>query len=236
MYMAIFALLSVVGAWAAWRGNPLYSRMATLRFIVAIAGGAAVVVGIILATLDLTAKSSPIVANTALGLAVLVGTIAVESSELLSRMLKREGIIHNVLNAKFVQQEAEIVANAGQRGAVTIATNMAGRGTDIKLGPGVNKIQGLYVANAKQRMVEVIGPDTVINEEAGEHATSGLYVIGTERHESRRIDRQLRGRCARQGDPGVSKFFVSFEDYLMRNFGDSRRLGGLMTKLGMKDD
>jgi len=170
------------------------------------------------------------------GQPVLVGTIAVESSELLSRMLKREGIIHNVLNAKFVQQEAEIVAGAGQRGAVTIATNMAGRGTDIKLGPGVNKIQGLYVANAKQRMVEVIGPDTVINEEAGEHATSGLYVIGTERHESRRIDRQLRGRCARQGDPGCSKFFVSFEDDLMRNFGDSRRLSTLMTKLGMKDD
>ena len=92
---------------------------------------------------------------------MLVGTIAVESSELLSRMLKREGIVHNVLNAKFVQQEAEIVAQAGQRGAVTIATNMAGRGTDIKLGPGVNKIQGLYVANAKYRVVETIGPDTV---------------------------------------------------------------------------
>jgi len=170
------------------------------------------------------------------GQPVLVGTISVESSELLSRMLKREGIVHNVLNAKFVQQEAEIVAGAGQRGAVTIATNMAGRGTDIKLGPGVNKIQGLYVANAKNRVVEIIGKETVINEEAGEHASSGLYVIGTERHESRRIDRQLRGRCARQGDPGCSKFFVSFEDDLMRNFGDSRRLSGMMTKLGMKDD
>ncbi|MCE0498555.1 MAG: preprotein translocase subunit SecA [Methylacidiphilales bacterium] len=168
------------------------------------------------------------------GQPVLVGTIAVESSELVSRMLKREGIVHNVLNAKFVQQEAEIVAQAGQRGAVTIATNMAGRGTDIKLGPGVNKIQGLYVANAKNRVVETIGPDTVIGDE--EHATSGLYVIGTERHESRRIDRQLRGRCARQGDPGCSKFFVSFEDDLMRNFADSRRLSGLMTRLGMKDD
>ncbi len=170
------------------------------------------------------------------GQPVLVGTIAVESSELLSRMLKREGIIHNVLNAKFVQQEAEIVAGAGQRGAVTIATNMAGRGTDIKLGPGVNKIEGLYIANAKQRVVEVAGPDAKVDFEAGEHYTSGLYVIGTERHESRRIDRQLRGRCARQGDPGVSKFFVSFEDDLMRNFGDSRRLSGMMTKLGMKDD
>jgi preprotein translocase subunit SecA len=170
------------------------------------------------------------------GQPVLVGTIAVDSSELLSRMLKREGIIHNVLNAKFVQQEAEIVAGAGQRGAVTIATNMAGRGTDIKLGPGVNKIQGLYVANAKQRVVENVTPETTVDEAAGEHFTSGLYVIGTERHESRRIDRQLRGRCARQGDPGVSKFFVSFEDDLMRNFGDSRKISGWMTSLGMKDD
>ncbi|HEY0257350.1 MAG TPA: preprotein translocase subunit SecA, partial [Candidatus Methylacidiphilales bacterium] len=168
------------------------------------------------------------------GQPVLVGTIAVESSELLSRMLKREGIVHNVLNAKFVQQEAEIVAGAGQRGAVTIATNMAGRGTDIKLGPGVNKIEGLYVANSKNRVVDIIGPETKMEND--EHSVSGLYVIGTERHESRRIDRQLRGRCARQGDPGVSRFFVSFEDDLMRNFGDSRRLSGLMTKLGMKDD
>ena len=102
---------------------------------------------------------------------MLVGTVSVEASELLSRMLKREKIPHNVLNAKYHQQEAEIVARAGQRGTVTIATNMAGRGTDIKLGPGV--------------------PDV-----------GGLLVIGTERHESRRIDRQLRGRCARQGDPG----------------------------------
>jgi preprotein translocase subunit SecA len=170
------------------------------------------------------------------GQPVLVGTISVESSELLSRMLKRESIIHNVLNAKFVQQEAEIVANAGQRGAVTIATNMAGRGTDIKLGSGVNKIQGLYVANARQRVIETVGPETTVDEAAGEHYTSGLFVIGTERHESRRIDRQLRGRCARQGDPGNSKFFVSFEDDLMRNFGDSRRLSGMMTRLGMKDD
>jgi preprotein translocase subunit SecA len=168
------------------------------------------------------------------GQPVLVGTIAVESSELLSRMLKREGIVHNVLNAKFVQQEAEIVAGAGRRGAVTIATNMAGRGTDIKLGAGVRDIQGLYVANAKNRVVETIDANTTIGE--GQHHTSGLYVIGTERHESRRIDRQLRGRCARQGDPGSSKFFVSFEDDLMRNFGDSRRLSGMMTKLGMKDD
>jgi preprotein translocase subunit SecA len=170
------------------------------------------------------------------GQPVLVGTISVESSELLSRMLKREGIVHNVLNAKFVQQEAEIVAGAGQRGAVTIATNMAGRGTDIKLGSGVKTIQGLYIADAKQRVIETAGPETKMDETAGEHFTSGLYVIGTERHESRRIDRQLRGRCARQGDPGVSKFFVSVEDDLMRNFGDSRRISGWMTSLGMKDD
>ncbi|VVM05346.1 hypothetical protein MAMT_00602 [Methylacidimicrobium tartarophylax] len=136
---------------------------------------------------------------------VLVGTISVESSELLSRMLKREGIPHSVLNAKFHQQEAEIVARAGLRGMVTIATNMAGRGTDIKLGEGVNDV-------------------------------GGLFVLGTERHEARRIDLQLRGRCARQGDPGMSKFFISLEDDLMRNFGDSRRIAGLLTRLGMKED
>ena len=122
------------------------------------------------------------------GRPILVGTVSVETSEHVSRMLKRAGIIHSVLNAKFHQQEAEIVSRAGQRGAVTIATNMAGRGTDIKLGEGV---AGL----------------------------GGLHVIGTERHESRRIDRQLRGRCARQGDPGSSHFFISLEDDLMRLFG-----------------
>jgi preprotein translocase subunit SecA len=121
------------------------------------------------------------------GQPVLVGTVSVESSEVLSRMLKRAGIIHTVLNAKFHEQEADIVARAGQRGAVTIATNMAGRGTDIKLGEGVRDL-------------------------------GGLYVIGTERHESRRIDRQLRGRCSRQGDPGLTKFYLSLEDDLMRLF------------------
>lgn len=121
------------------------------------------------------------------GQPVLVGTVSVDSSEVLSRMLKRAGIIHTVLNAKFHSQEADIVARAGQRSAVTIATNMAGRGTDIKLGEGVRDL-------------------------------GGLYVIGTERHESRRIDRQLRGRCSRQGDPGVTKFFLSLEDDLMRLF------------------
>ena len=121
------------------------------------------------------------------GQPVLVGTVTVEQSEVLSRMLKRSGVIHTVLNAKFHQQEAEIVTRAGQRGAVTIATNMAGRGTDIKLGEGVRDL-------------------------------GGLFVVGTERHESRRIDRQLRGRCSRQGDPGGTKFFLSLEDDLMRLF------------------
>jgi preprotein translocase subunit SecA len=121
------------------------------------------------------------------GQPVLVGTVSVESSEVLSRMLKRTGVVHAVLNAKFHQQEAEIVSRAGQRGAVTIATNMAGRGTDIKLGEGVREL-------------------------------GGLMVIGTERHQSRRIDRQLRGRCSRQGDPGLTKFFLSLEDELMRLF------------------
>ncbi len=122
------------------------------------------------------------------GQPVLVGTASVEASEVLSRMLKRKNIEHTVLNAKHHEQEAEIVAQAGQKGAVTIATNMAGRGTDIKLGDGVNEL-------------------------------GGLYVLGTERHESRRIDRQLRGRCARQGDNGLSKFLVSLEDDLLRIFG-----------------
>src|ERR1700730_13218353 len=135
---------------------------------------------------------------------VLVGTVSVEASELLSRMLKREKIPHNVLNAKYHMQEAEIVARAGQPGTVTISTNMAGRGTDIKLGEGV--------ANA-----------------------GGLFVIGTERHESRRIDRQLRGRCARQGDPGGSRFYVSFEDDLMRNFGAADRMTKIMERFGLEE-
>jgi preprotein translocase subunit SecA len=137
------------------------------------------------------------------GRPILVGTISVEVSELLSRMLKKAGIIHSVLNAKYHMQEAEIVARAGQRGAVTIATNMAGRGTDIKLGAGVPEL-------------------------------GGLHVIGTERHESRRIDRQLRGRCARQGDPGSSHFFISLEDDLMRLFG-SDKIVRYMEKMGLEE-
>ena len=134
---------------------------------------------------------------------VLVGTISVETSELLSRMLKRRGVKHSVLNAKYHQQEAEIVTQAGQPAAVTIATNMAGRGTDIKLGAGV--------------------PDV-----------GGLHILGTERHESRRIDRQLRGRAGRQGDPGSSRFFLSLEDDLMRLFG-SERISGLMQRMGVEE-
>jgi preprotein translocase subunit SecA len=137
------------------------------------------------------------------GRPVLVGTTSVEISELLSRMLKLRGIRHNVLNAKLHQKEADIVAEAGKAGTVTIATNMAGRGTDIKLGPGV--------------------------KDAG-----GLAIIGTERHESRRVDRQLRGRAGRQGDPGTSQFFVSLEDNLMRLFG-SDRIAKMMDRFGIEE-
>jgi preprotein translocase subunit SecA len=137
------------------------------------------------------------------GQPVLVGTIAVETSELLSRMLKRKNIPHSVLNAKQHQKEAEVVARAGQRGAVTIATNMAGRGTDIKLGEGV--------------------------KEAG-----GLHILGTERHDSRRIDLQLRGRSGRQGDPGSSVFYLSLEDDLMRLFG-SDKVASIMDRMGIEE-
>jgi preprotein translocase subunit SecA len=137
------------------------------------------------------------------GQPTLVGTVSVEVSELLSRMLKRRGVTHQVLNAKYHQQEAAIVAGAGQSGSVTIATNMAGRGTDIKLGPGIADL-------------------------------GGLHILGTERHEARRIDRQLRGRSGRQGDPGSSRFYLSLEDDLMRLFqGD--RIAGLMSRLGVQE-
>jgi len=137
------------------------------------------------------------------GQPILLGTVTVDTSEILSRMLKLAHIPHEVLNAKNHAREAEIVAMAGMKGAVTIATNMAGRGTDIKLGPGVTEL-------------------------------GGLHVIGSERHESRRIDRQLRGRCSRQGDPGSSQFFISLEDQLMRLFG-SQKIAGLMQRLGLQE-
>ncbi|KOA18339.1 protein translocase subunit SecA [Clostridium homopropionicum DSM 5847] len=138
------------------------------------------------------------------GQPVLVGTVSIEKSELLSDMLKRKGVPHRVLNAKYHEQEAEIISHAGEKGTVTIATNMAGRGTDIKLGEGVTEL-------------------------------GGLKVIGSERHESRRIDNQLRGRSGRQGDPGFSRFFVSLEDDLMRIFA-SERLQGIVEKLGLSDE
>ena len=138
------------------------------------------------------------------GQPVLCGTASVESSQTLARMLQRAKIPHSVLNAKFHEQEAEIISQAGQAGAVTVSTNMAGRGTDIKLGKGVAQV-------------------------------GGLFVIGTERYESRRVDRQLRGRCARQGDPGRSQFFISFEDDLMRNFAAAERMTAMMERFGMKD-
>ncbi|MBM3908459.1 MAG: preprotein translocase subunit SecA [Gemmatimonadetes bacterium] len=156
-----------------------------------------------------------------LGFPVLVGTTSVEASETLSRMFQRAGIKHQVLNAKYHQREAEIVALAGQFGAVTIATNMAGRGTDIKLGEGV-------IPSKPSRIKDPDGNEIDVSE------CGGLHIIGSERHESRRIDRQLRGRAGRQGDPGASQFFLSLEDDLMRLFG-SDRIARLMDRLGAQD-
>ena len=162
-----------------------------------------------------------------IGRPVLVGTISVEVSETLSRMLKRRGIKHNVLNAKHHKQEADIVTNAGQPGAVTIATNMAGRGTDIKLAKQIIKCQeGCYLQNPDKNP-----PDEINLAECEAKMPCGLHIIGTERHESRRIDRQLRGRAGRQGDPGSSKFYLSLEDDLMRLFG-SERIASVMQRLG----
>ncbi len=162
---------------------------------------------------------------------VLVGTVAVETSELLSRMLRRENIVHNVLNAKNHAREAEIVSNAGQPGAVTIATNMAGRGTDIKLG---KEVVYLKEEDIKSQMSLTTKIDGTPLGKLLEEKPCGLYVIASERHESRRIDRQLRGRCARQGDPGISRFYVSLEDNLMRLFG-SDRISSIMEKLGIEE-
>ncbi|MCX6993147.1 MAG: preprotein translocase subunit SecA [Kiritimatiellaeota bacterium] len=165
------------------------------------------------------------------GQPVLVGTISVETSELLSRMLKREAIVHNVLNAKNHEREAEIVMRAGHAGAVTIATNMAGRGTDIKLGEGVVYLPKSLI-ESKQTLHDKV--DGVSLRAKLLAKPCGLHVIGSERHESRRIDRQLRGRCARQGDPGSSRFYVSLEDDLMRLFG-SDRISGIMGRLGIEE-
>ena len=137
------------------------------------------------------------------GQPVLVGTVSIENSEKISKLLNQKGILHSILNAKYHEKEAEIIKDAGQKSRVTIATNMAGRGTDIVLGEGVKEV-------------------------------GGLVIIGSERHESRRIDNQLRGRSGRQGDPGESRFYLSLEDDLMRIFG-SDRIGPIMQKLGMQE-
>jgi len=175
------------------------------------------------------------------GQPVLVGTISIEKSELLSYLLKKKGIKHSVLNAKYHEKEAEIVAQAGRSGAVTIATNMAGRGTDIVLG-----------GNPDGLARELLRDNTDYSDEEWERAFSkaenicraerekvvsagGLHILGTERHEARRIDNQLRGRSGRQGDPGSSRFYLSMEDDLMRIFG-SDKISGLMDKLGMEED
>jgi preprotein translocase subunit SecA len=170
------------------------------------------------------------------GLPVLVGTTSVEVSETLSRMFKRRGLRHEVLNAKQHQREAEIVAQAGQSGSVTIATNMAGRGTDIKLGGGVKQcqvcgIKARLAAFAQRQEVPDLSDAEITTRQCNDDPPCGLVVVGTERHESRRIDRQLRGRSGRQGDPGMSLFFLSLEDDLMRLFG-SDRIAKIMDRMG----
>ena len=165
------------------------------------------------------------------GQPVLVGTVTIEKSESLSAALKKEKIDHQVLNARFHEQEAAIIAEAGETGAVTIATNMAGRGTDIQLGGNLEK--RIAESDGKAKTIEKITAE-VEQDKAKALEAGGLYVIGTERHESRRIDNQLRGRSGRQGDKGASKFFLSLEDDLMRIFG-SERLDGMLQKLGLEE-
>ncbi|HYC00667.1 MAG TPA: preprotein translocase subunit SecA [Candidatus Limnocylindrales bacterium] len=173
------------------------------------------------------------------GQPVLVGTISIEKSEMLGEMLKRDGVRHHVLNAKHHAREAEIVAQAGRKGAVTISTNMAGRGTDIVLGGNAE-----FLARAECMLGEEDAKWAATLERLREQcaaereevvAAGGLHILGTERHESRRIDNQLRGRSGRQGDPGSSRFFLSLEDDLLRIFG-AERIQGLMKRLGMEDD
>ncbi|NJO38683.1 MAG: preprotein translocase subunit SecA, partial [Rhizobiales bacterium] len=173
------------------------------------------------------------------GQPVLVGTVSIEKSEALSALLKNQKIPHQVLNARYHEQEAYIVAQAGRLGAVTIATNMAGRGTDIQLGGNADmRIQQELAEVADEAgRAEAAGRirQEVEAEKAKVREAGGLYVLGTERHESRRVDNQLRGRSGRQGDPGRSKFFLSLEDDLMRIFG-SERMDGMLQKLGLKED
>jgi preprotein translocase subunit SecA len=179
------------------------------------------------------------------GQPVLVGTVSIEKSEHLSHLLKRQGIPHVVLNAKYHEKEAEIVAQAGRRQAVTIATNMAGRGTDILLGGNPEFLARKALAGqtfetpAEFEDAHRKSLETMRGQCAAEHdevvSLGGLHILGTERHEARRIDNQLRGRAGRQGDPGSSRFYLSLEDDLLRIFG-SDRLKGLMLKLGMEED
>src|ERR1700756_1642353 len=182
------------------------------------------------------------------GQPVLVGTVSVEKSEILSRLLKRRGVPHEVLNAKYHEREALIVAQAGRKGAITVATNMAGRGTDIMLGGNPEFIADLELHQRGLSPVETpedyekAWPEAVDKakraaaEEHGEVVgLGGLYVLGTERHESRRIDNQLRGRSGRQGDPGESRFYLSLEDDLMRMF-NSERVGAIMERLNIPPD
>jgi len=172
------------------------------------------------------------------GQPVLVGTTSIEKSEVISDLLTAKKVPHSVLNARFHEQEAAIVSQAGAPGAVTIATNMAGRGTDIKLGGNLDMRLKIELADINDDDARAARAQEIRDEIAVNHvlvkAAGGLFVIGTERHESRRIDNQLRGRSGRQGDPGASRFFLSLEDDLMRIFG-SDRMGGMLTKLGLKD-
>ena len=177
-----------------------------------------------------------------LELPVLVGTTNVEVSETLSRMLRRRGIVHNVLNAKQHKRESEIVIEAGRPSAVTIATNMAGRGTDIKLGPGVTDPRTVEWATARDLELETVGPTdptryVELEDKPGDYVIEegGLHILGSERHEARRIDRQLRGRAGRQGDPGATQFFLSLEDDLMRLFGGMERIAGAMERMGAEE-
>jgi len=170
---------------------------------------------------------------------VLVGTVSIEKSELLSEILKKKKIPHNVLNARFHEQEAHIVSQAGRPGMVTIATNMAGRGTDIKLGGNAEmriaaEVDPSWDDAKKQEAIEQIEREVKRDQEVVKNA-GGLFIVGTERHESRRIDNQLRGRSGRQGDPGASIFFLSVEDDLMRIFASDRMEGLLKSQIGLKD-
>ncbi|MEO1365792.1 MAG: preprotein translocase subunit SecA [Acidobacteriota bacterium] len=174
------------------------------------------------------------------GQPVLVGTVSIENSEMLSKMLKKRGVRHVVLNAKFHEREATIVAQAGRKGSVTIATNMAGRGTDIVLGGNAESLARNEVPDETdtEAYEEALArlKETTAKEREEVKAAGGLHILGTERHESRRIDNQLRGRSGRQGDPGSSRFFISLDDNLMRIFGDNtQRVQNLMGKLGMED-